>query len=234
MFPLKDDNPISITPVVTWIFIAVNAAAFLYQLSLNASQERLLVYQFGAIPAVISGVASLSHKLSVVPPFLSILTGMFLHGGWMHLIGNMWFLWVFGNNIEEAMGHLRFFLFYLFCGYLASSAHILFNFNSAVPMIGASGAIAGVLGAYLMLYPRARVLTLFFFWLLWLPAGFILGYWFLLQLWSGSVVGQSMGGGVAYGAHVGGFLAGLLLVGLFKRREVRFFSPANSSFRSYH
>ena len=147
----------------------------------------------------------------------------------MHLIGNMWFLWIFGNNIEEAMGGLRFLAFYLICGVLASWAHIASNPGSILPSIGASGAIGGVMGAYIMLYPKARVWTfifLFFFVrILYIPAGIILGYWFFIQLVNGSTAGSQAGGGVAFWAHIGGFLAGVLLVGLFKKRKVRFFNP---------
>jgi membrane associated rhomboid family serine protease len=229
MFPLKDDNPTFTTPVVTWALIILNVAVFFYQLSLGPHGNRF-VYQFGAVPAVITGAQTLSSNIAIIPPFLSIFTSMFLHGGWMHLIGNMWFLWIFGNNIEEAMGSLRYIIFYLACGFLASSAQILFHMASPIPSIGASGAIAGVLGAYLMLYPRAKVLTLvtllFFIRLMWIPAGVILGLWFVIQLWSGSITGHQPGGGIAFWAHVGGFLAGILLVGLFKKRDVRFFNPA--------
>jgi membrane associated rhomboid family serine protease len=236
MFPLKDDNPVSIIPIVTWALIAINVMVFFYQISLGPQNSDVFVYQFGAIPAVVAGGKSLPASVSVVPPFLSIFTSMFLHGGWMHLIGNMWFLWIFGNNIEEAMGGLRYFLFYIICGFLASTAHILFNLGSVVPSIGASGAIAGVLGAYLLLFPRAKVLTLIFLGIfsrmLWIPAGFILAIWFLIQLWSGAISGNQPGGGVAVWAHVGGFIAGVLLVGLFKKREVQFFNPARR-FRYY-
>jgi membrane associated rhomboid family serine protease len=147
---------------------------------------------------------------------------MFLHGGWFHLVGNMWFLWVFGNNIEDAMGAGRFTVFYVLAGTIAALAHVFANPASPVPMVGASGAISGVMGAYLVLYPRARVDTLFFFLIFFriipLPAWVILGYWFVIQLLS---AGAAAGGGVAYGAHVGGFLAGLLLVRLFARRRPR-------------
>ncbi len=230
MFPLKDDNPTSIVPIVTWVLIVINVMVFFYQLSLEPRNSEAFVYQFGAIPAVIAGGRKLPAGIAVVPPFMSIFTSMFLHGGWMHLIGNMWFLWIFGNNIEEAMGGLRYLVFYVICGFLASGAHILFNIGSAIPSIGASGAIAGVLGAYLLIYPRARVLTLIFLFffarMLWIPAGFILAIWFLIQLWSGAISGNQPGGGVAFWAHVGGFVAGVALVGLFKRREVHFFNPA--------
>jgi membrane associated rhomboid family serine protease len=237
MFLLRDDNPISITPFVTWFLIALNVLVFFYQLSLGPRDFRLFPYKFGAIPAVIVGEESLSRNIAAVPPYLSIFTSIFLHGGWMHLIGNMWFLWIFGNNIEEAMGSLRYLLFYLICGFLASITHILFNSGSILPSIGASGAIAGVLGAYLMLYPRAKVLTmiflLFFIRFLWIPAGFVLGFWFIIQVLSGSLAGGQAGGGVAFWAHVGGFLAGVFLVGVFKMRDVRFFNPAHRSIQYY-
>ncbi len=238
MFPLRDDNPIKIIPVITWMLIAVNAAVFLYQISLSVKAAEIFAYQFGAIPSVVLGAKQLPARFAVIPPAASVFTSMFLHGGWMHLIGNMWFLWIFGNNIEEAMGHARYLAFYVFCGILASIAHILTNTNSAIPSIGASGAIAGILGAYIMLYPRARVWTLiflgFFVKLLYVPAGVILGFWILLQFINGSMMaGRQNMGGVAFWAHVGGFIAGVLLVGLFKRRNVRFFNPARSHSETY-
>jgi membrane associated rhomboid family serine protease len=152
---------------------------------------------------------------------------MFLHGGWMHLLGNMWFLWLFGNNIEEAMGRVRFLLFYLLTGLAASVFHAFTNLGSEIPTIGASGAISGVLGAYVMLYPHAQVLVLvplgFIMRLMYIPAAFVLGFWFLLQLISGGL-SSSQGGGVAWWAHVGGFVAGMLLCVVFKRRDVPLFS----------
>ncbi len=229
MFPLKDDNPTKIVPIVTWTFITVNVIIFLYQISLGPKSLQLFVYQYGAIPAVVVGEQSLRGNIAAIPPLLSIFTSMFLHGSWMHLIGNMWYLWIFGNNIEEAMGHLRFILFYLICGLLASATHIMSNMGSTIPSIGASGAISGVLGAYLLLYPRARVLTfvylLFFIRLMYIPAGLILGFWFILQVLNGSAAARQDAGGVAFWAHVGGFVAGVLLVGLFKKRSVHFFNP---------
>jgi membrane associated rhomboid family serine protease len=231
MFPLRDDNPTTMTPFVTWALIAINVAVFLYQISLSPSAAQLFVYQFGAIPAVVFGVKSLPAQVAAIPPLMSIVTSMFLHGGWMHLVGNMWFLWIFGNNIEEAMGHARYLAFYLICGILASASHIFSSSNSAIPSIGASGAIAGVLGAYIMLYPRARVWTLiflgFFIRMMYLPAGVILGFWILIQCINGSMMmgRQDTGGGVAFWAHIGGFIAGILLVGLLKKRDVRFFNP---------
>ena len=236
MFPLKDDNPTRIAPVVTWMLIAVNALVFLYQVSLGPSLSRVFVFQYGSIPAVVLGHEKLPASMAAISPMASVFTSMFLHGGWMHLIGNMWFLWIFGNNIEEALGRLRYLLFYLICGLLASWSHILANMNSVIPSIGASGAIGGVLGAYIMLYPRARVWTLiflgFFIRLMYIPAGVILGYWFLIQLLSGSVA-DGRSGGVAFWAHVGGFVAGVMLVGVFKKKEVRFFNPPHHSMQRY-
>lgn len=238
MFPLKDDNPTTIIPVVTWMLIGANVVVFLYQVSLGQRAALQFVYQYGAIPAVVTGEQSLPEYFATIPPFLSIFTSMFLHGGWMHLIGNMWYLWIFGNNIEEAMGGLRYLLFYIVCGFIASLSHILLNAGSVVPSIGASGAIAGVLGAYLLLYPRARVLTfvvlIIFIRLMYIPAGFILGIWFVFQLMSGGMAGYQSSGGVAFWAHIGGFVSGMVLVGVFKKREVRFFNPPRHSVRWYY
>ena len=229
MIPLKDDNPTRIIPAVTWGLILINTLIFLYQLSLDPQQGQQFIYQFGAIPAVVFGYKSLPGYLAAIPPPVSLFTNMFLHGGWLHLIGNMWYLWIFGDNIEEAMGHLRYVAFYLICGVIASVSHVLSNPNSLLPSIGASGAISGVLGAYLLLYPRARVLVLiplgFFTRILYIPAAFVLGFWFVLQLLSGSLSGGQAAGGVAFWAHIGGFIAGMLLVGMFKRPEIRFFNP---------
>ena len=232
MIPLKDDNPTQITPVVTWGLIAINVAVFLYQVSLGPREGRLFVYEYGAIPAVIFGFQALPGSLAAIPPQLSLFTNMFLHGGWLHLIGNMWYLWIFGDNIEAAMGRFRYLAFYLISGFLASMSHALSDMSSVVPAVGASGAISGVLGGYLLLYPRAQVLVLvplgFFTRLMYIPAGFVLGFWFVLQLLSGSMSGKQSGGGVAFWAHIGGFLVGMMLVGLFKKRQVRFFNPPRS------
>jgi membrane associated rhomboid family serine protease len=230
MIPLRDDNPITITPVVTWALIAVNVVIFLYQVSLGPNASQLFVYQFGTIPAVVVGAERLPEAMVAIPPAVSLFTSMFLHGGWMHLVGNMWFLWIFGNNIEDAMGHLRYLAFYVICGMIASASHILAYPDSTIPSIGASGAIAGALGAYAMLYPRARVWTLifvvFFMRLMYIPAWIVLGIWILLQFINGSMAaGTQNAGGIAFWAHVGGFIAGILLVGLFKKRDVRFFNP---------
>jgi membrane associated rhomboid family serine protease len=181
------------------------------------------------IPAVLIGGAHLPPELSVVPPTLTVLTSMFMHGGWMHLIGNMLYLWIFGDNVEDSMGHVRYVIFYVLCGVAAALAQALPEPNSEIPMVGASGAISGVLGAYLLLHPHAKVLVAipfgFILHTMRLPAGLVLAMWFGLQLLS-NTMSQSGGGGVAFRAHIGGFVAGMLLVGIFKRRNVRLFAPA--------
>lgn len=229
MIPLRDDNPTNTTPFVTVILIAACTLVFFYQISLRPQAGQRFVYQYGAIPAVIFGQEALPLKVMALPVSITLITSMFLHGGLMHLIGNMLYLWIFGNNIEDAMGHIRFIFFYLLCGVIAAMSHALFDPGSVMPMIGASGAISGVLGAYLLLYPRAHVLVLiplgFLFWRMYVPAGLVLGFWFVLQLLSGAASVGRGGGGVAWFAHIGGFLAGMVLIGFFKRRSVRFFNP---------
>lgn len=229
MIPLHDDNPTTITPVVAIALIALCILVFLWQASLAVEAFELAVYRFGFIPATVIGDARLPPHVAAIPPILTVFTSMFLHGGFMHLAGNMLYLWIFGNNVEDAMGHTRFIAFYVLCGVAAAAAQALPNPDSAIPMIGASGAISGVLGAYLLLYPRARVLVLvplgFYTRLLRLPALFVLGLWFVLQLIS-SALADSSKGGVAWGAHIGGFVAGLVLVTIFKRRGIRLFAPA--------
>ena len=232
MIPLHDDNPTTITPIVTIAFIVVCVLVFLYQVSLPDDAGELFVFQYGAIPSVVFGQAALPAEMSEFPATLSLLTSMFLHGGWLHLIGNMLYLWIFGNNIEDVMGHKRFIAFYVLCGILAALSHALTDPSSSVPMVGASGAISGVLGAYLLLFPRSRILVIiplgFFSRMMYVPAGFVLGFWFVMQVVSGGMSVGRAGGGVAFFAHIGGFVAGMALIGLFKRREVRFFSAGRS------
>ncbi len=228
MIPLHDDNPTDLAPVVTIASIVACVLVFLYQISLPAGQDNSFAFQYGAIAALLFGQTNLPDTVVTIPPYATLFTSMFLHGGWMHLIGNMLYLWVFGNNIEDVMGHAKYALFYLTCGVLAALSQALTDPASTVPMIGASGAISGVLGAYLLLFPRARVLVL-------IPglgitkvaAGFVLGMWFVMQLFSGGMSLGNKGGGVAFFAHIGGFLAGMALIGLFKRRDVPFFAPSN-------
>jgi membrane associated rhomboid family serine protease len=159
MIPLHDDNPTETTPVVTVAFVAACALVFLYQATLPPRTGEAFVFHFGAIPAVLFGRAELPPEIAGFPAYATLLTSMFMHGGWMHLIGNMLYLWIFGNNIEDVMGHARFILFYVLCGILAAFSHALTDPTSTVPMVGASGAISGVLGAYLLLFPKAQVLV---------------------------------------------------------------------------
>lgn len=215
--PLRDDNPTRRIPYVTVLLLALNILVFVVQV-FSPSGLEYYVLRMGAIPYEITHFTSLPiPDVPRLPPPLTLLTAMFLHGGIFHLLGNMLYLWIFGNNIEDYLGSFRFILFYLLSGLGASLTHIIFNPNSQVPMIGASGAIAGVLGAYLILYPRANVLTLvflfFFIRIVPIPAAIVLGFWFLLQ-----VMNVGMGGGVAWWAHIGGFLVGILLIKIFSGR----------------
>jgi len=231
MIPLRDDNPSSITPVVSYTLIALCVVAFLWQLSLGPVGGLDAVLALGVIPASLLGHAQLPAELAWVPPSVTVFTSMFLHGSWMHLIGNMLYLWIFADNVEDSMGHLRFIVFYLLCGVAAVFAQALPDTASEIPMIGASGAISGVLGAYLLLFPRARVLVLIplgvVSQLVHLQAGWVLGLWFALQLFS-TLMTPAGQAGVAFGAHIGGFIAGIALVGLFKRRGVRLWAPGRS------
>lgn len=209
--PLRDENPTSRLPVVTVLLIAANVAVFILQAAAPHGIE-LAAVRFGAVPYNITHFRSLAGTAGF-PPLLTLLTSMFLHGSLFHLLGNMLYLWIFGNNIEDRLGPVRFVLFYLVCGVAAALAHVLALSSSRTPMIGASGAIAGVLGAYWVLFPRARVMTfvflIFYIDVVPVPAGIVLGLWLLIQ-----VLNIGMGGGVAWFAHVGGFLAGVVLIRL--------------------
>lgn len=229
MIPLRDDVPSQTTPVVNWILILINVVFFAYELSMGEGIGRFFA-QAAVIPALVTGpdrVLSAGDLLrSTIDPsqITRILTSMFLHGGWLHLIGNMLYLWIFGDNVEDRLGHFRYIVFYLLCGLLATWAHIAAGPRSPVPSIGASGAIAGILGAYISLYPHARVVGIlplgFFTQMIQLPAVFFLGLWFLQQFLSGagSLMAREGGqGGVAWWAHIGGFVAGVVLVRVFQR-----------------
>ncbi|MDI6738778.1 MAG: rhomboid family intramembrane serine protease [Candidatus Edwardsbacteria bacterium] len=219
MIPLKDDIPSARFPAVNTALIVVSSLVFLFEAGLGGGLGPF-VYRHGVVPSRL-----LSHGFA---DWGTILTSMFLHGGWAHVIGNMLYLYIFGDNIEDAMGHVRYLLFYLLCGFGASWAHVLAGPGSAVPTIGASGAIAGVLGAYLILYPRAGVLTLiplgFFFRIVRVPAVVVLGFWIVLQIILGLISLPLAGGargGTAWFAHIGGFVAGVAMVKLFAGRSAR-------------
>jgi membrane associated rhomboid family serine protease len=239
MIPLRDDNPTLLTPVITVGLIIVNVVVWMYVQGAGMSDELLSssICQFGTIPAELTGKTGghegvqLAEDLPVCMfggfTWLTLLTSMFMHGGWLHLIGNMWFLWLFGNNIEDSMGHLRFLTFYLIAGLAGAVAHVFTTAGSLIPTVGASGAISGVMGAYLVLYPRVKIETLFvlfiFIRIFPVPAWLVLGEWLLVNLLSSYATpaaagGAASGGGVAFLAHLGGFAAGLLLVKLFVNR----------------
>jgi membrane associated rhomboid family serine protease len=225
MFPIRDEHRTSTTPLVTFALIALNAAAWVFLQGLGAEASLVRsVCELGLIPGELLGSVAagtrvpLGEGVSCVitgdANWLTPLTSMFMHGSWFHIIGNMWFLWVFGDNVEEVLGHGRYLLFYLISGFAAAAAQVIADPASAIPMVGASGAIGGVMGAYAVLFPRARIDVLFFFGffvrVIPMSAIFMLGYWFVIQLLSGSLGGAE--GGVAFWAHVGGFAAGAAMV----------------------
>lgn len=230
VIPLHDDNPTTTRPIVTvGIMVACVLVYIAQHVLVSDAVTTRAAYAFGVVPAVLSGREALPDEFYVIPAWGTVLTSMFMHGGFWHLAGNMLYLWIFGNNIEDAMGHGRFLAFYLLCGVAAVVAQVLPNPGSIIPMVGASGAISGVLGAYMLLFPRARVL-------LGLPLGFVLvqlgrfpaiwvlAAWFAMQLVMGLITaaratGETQGG-IAFGAHIGGFIAGLVLVAIFKKRSV--------------
>jgi len=229
MFPIKDDNPSRSFPAVTLLLIAANAAVFAYQSWLGAGGQSF-VFRYGAIPWEITHWTELPglprESVSWVPPFVTLFTSMFLHGGFLHLLGNMLYLWIFGDNVEALLGHFRFLAFYVLSGLGACLTYIFFDSNSGIPMIGASGAISGVLGAYMVNYPGARVhvavFLLFFIRVIRVPALIVLGLWFVIQVLNGlgSLGGQSTGG-VAWFAHIGGFVIGILLIWIFPKKRYR-------------
>lgn len=221
LIPLKDLNPSRSYPVVNITLILVNVVVFVYQFTLPPHAFKAFVLANSTVPARIP--AFLEGHVGFEMAFFPLFTSMFLHSGVVHIAGNMLFLWIFGDNVEDYFGHLFYLVFYAVCGIGAGFLHVLFNLNSTVPALGASGAISGVMGAYMLLYPRARVLTLvFFIFLIPIPAVFILGYWFLFEFLSGiNALGAGATGGVAWWAHVGGFLLGMLLTGLVRKKSER-------------
>jgi membrane associated rhomboid family serine protease len=229
MLPIRDDQPRYSTPWVTRFLIALNLLIFLFEAALDRRSLYLLMGQFGVVPSHLAAFLAGSPEYPLPALVIPFFTSMFLHGSWMHVIFNMWALYIFGDNVEDYLGHFKYLVFYILTGLIAMSTQVLVNPYSTVPTMGASGAIAGVLGAYFILYPRARVLTWFFefiFVFLWVPAWIILGYWFVLNVLSGTATmlafhRQNMGG-VAFWAHVGGFISGALLVKVFGERRLRY------------
>ncbi len=232
MFPIRDENPQIRIPVVTYALVGLNVAAWILLQGMGSAAELAQsVCRFGLIPADLFGTLDLRAASGRLPcridgdgSWLTVLSSMFMHGGWMHIIGNMWFLWIFGDNVEDAMGPVRFLAFYLLCGLAAAGAQVAADASSPIPMVGASGAIGGVMGAYIVLYPRVHVHLLvilgFFVTTFAVPAVAMLGYWLLVQLLGGLSSMGASGGGVAFWAHAGGFAAGALLILLFKNEAL--------------
>jgi membrane associated rhomboid family serine protease len=227
MIPLKDTLLHLGFPVVTWAIILLNGIIFLFEISIPRDMLQQLFYLFGLVPARYSYPSwAVVHGLPF-DEYLSFVTAMFLHAGWLHIIGNMWFLYVFGSTVEDRLGHVRFLIFYLLAGAGASLIYYLIDIHSQIPEFGASGAIAGVMGAYIVLFPRARIFTMILIFIfpffVELSAFFYIGYWFLIQLFAGTIsfAAQPTQGGVAWWAHVGGFVAGIALLPLFRRHAHR-------------
>jgi len=229
MLPLKDDQPRYSTPYVNYFLIALNIFIYLLQFlqwRADPHASELFARQFGEVPAHLTAFLAGSHRYTLPQVIIPLFTSMFLHAGWEHVLGNMWFLYIFGDNVEDYLGHFKYLGFYLLAGLLAMATQVAIYPNSTIPTVGASGAIAGVLGAYFLLYPRARVLTWFFVFVLYLPAWIVLGEWFVLQFLAGAQmlsmahVGKEVGG-VAVWAHVGGFIAGMVMIKIFPERARR-------------
>ena len=229
MIPLHDDNPTHLRPLITVGLIVVCVCIYLWEIGLSENGLIEVFYSFGFIPSV--WFEAYRENTSIFSFYqFTIISSMFLHGGFFHLAGNMLYLWIFGNNVEESMGHIRFLIFYILCGSFAAMAQAFYEPNSYVPMVGASGAIGGVLGAYFVLYPKARVLVLvplgIIFWTMRIPAAFVLGGWFIFQLLLGSSTVSEVGG-VAYWAHIGGFISGVILLFLFKNKDTPVWNWSN-------
>src|SRR5215470_7632761 len=227
MFPIKDDQPSYSTPYVNAFLIVLNILIFFYQWTLGPRAGDAFVRIYGEVPSHLAAFLAGSPRYTLPDVIVPFFTSMFLHGGWMHVLGNMWFLYIFGDNVEDYLGHFKYLVFYLLSGVFAMATQVAIYSHSKVPTVGASGAIAGVLGAYFILYPRARVLTWFFVFVFYIPAWIILGYWFVFQFFVGAAT-LSMTrperdvGGVAVWAHVGGFLAGMVMIKVFRERARRY------------
>ena len=225
MIPLRDDIPTENKPLVTYFLIGLCVLVFVMELSSQSYRTGELFYSYGLIPSVLVGHNQLPEDLYVFPAYLTIITSMFMHGGFMHLIGNMLYMWIFADNIEDTLGPRKFAIFYLLSGFGAAMAQVLMDTSSQVPMVGASGAIGGVLGAYLINHPNAKVLVLipfgFFSQLIKIRALYVLGFWFVLQFIN-SGMSSSQGGGVAYAAHIGGFLTGIILILFFNKYSIKY------------
>ncbi len=228
MIPLRDDQPVFSTPLINYFLIAINLLVFLWELSVGMQSHRALnafMVEFGVVPHHTLAALSGGSYDGIAAAFLPLFTSMFLHASFLHVAGNMLFLWIFGDNVEDYLGHFTYLLFYLLSGFAAGVTHILLNVSSRIPSVGASGAIAGVMGAYFILYPRARVLVWFPpIFLFHVPAWLMLGYWFLGNFLSGTataIAETSQSSGIAFWAHVGGFVAGVIMINILRERPQR-------------
>jgi len=225
MLPIKDDQPRYSTPFVNTFLIVLNILVFFYQWTLGPRAGEAFARVYGEVPAHLAAFIAGTGRYTLPDVIVPFFTSMFLHGGWMHVLGNMWFLYIFGDNIEDYLGHFKYLVFYLLSGIFAMATQVAIYPHSNVPTVGASGAIAGVLGAYFLLYPRARVLTWFFVFVIYLPAWIVLGEWIVIQFLNGTAVlsmasGRDLGG-VAFWAHIGGFVAGMVMIKIFPERSQR-------------
>ncbi len=220
LFPLSDINPTKRKPIVSWVILASCIFIFIYQYSLDFHSEQITILTFGMIPSVLFNIKQLSTELVIIPSYLTLISSMFLHGGWMHLIGNMAYLYIFGDNIEDVLGKIKFLIFYVLCGIFAALSQALVDINSDVPMIGASGAISGILGAYLILFPKKEIKIFFWFFIFIkifkIPAMYVIGAWIFIQFFS---LNNGENSNIAYAAHIGGFIAGLILIFLLKKNK---------------
>ena len=223
MIPLKDENPSSKIPIINIFLIVANSCTFIYQMYFMPGDAQQLFYKLGFVPYELSHLVDISPK-DIVPIPFTVFTSMFIHGGWIHLLGNMLYLWIFGDNVEDRLGHIKYLFFYVMCGMMGALVHGFINIDSRVPSVGASGAIAGVLAAYLFLFPGARIKTLFIVFLfarvIKLPALIVLGLWILIQVLSGfAEYGSQNGSSIAWFAHIGGFASGFILIVLMKKQK---------------
>ena len=218
-FPISDVNATKNKPIISWIILIICILIFVYQKNLDYHFEQKTILSFGMIPSVLFNVKHLSNELSIIPSYMTLISSMFLHGGWMHLIGNMAYLYIFGDNIEDELGKIKFIIFYLFCGIFAGLSQALIDINSEIPMIGASGAISGILGAYLILFPKKEIKVFFWFFvfikIFKIPAMYVIGCWIFIQFFS---LNNSEESNIAYLAHIGGFIAGIILIIIFRKK----------------
>ncbi len=219
-FPISDENITKNKPIISWIILICCILIFIYQKNLGYHFEQKTILSFGMIPSVLFNVKQLSDDLVIIPAYMTLISSMFLHGGWMHLIGNMAYLYIFADNIEDELGKFKFIIFYISCGILAGLSQALIDVNSEIPMIGASGAISGILGAYLILFPKKDIKVFFWFFIFVkifrVPAMYVIGCWILIQFFS---LNNSKDSNIAYLAHIGGFIGGIILIIIFRKKN---------------